>query len=91
MKLASRRQRTRLCAALQIQRKLPAEKEVLRCDGSPWCEQQHSEAGQVGKQLSDDSSQRDHATIMPQLGKGPATRSIRLGSNICGAQAPDEP
>jgi hypothetical protein len=28
----------------------------------------------------------DHATIMPQLSEGPATESVRLGSNICGAQ-----
>jgi hypothetical protein len=51
-----------------------------------WCRRRHSEAGQVGKQPKDDSSRRDHATIMPQLGKGAATRSVRLGSNICGAQ-----
>ncbi len=53
-------------ATLQIQRKLPAEKEVLRFDGSPRSERQHNEAGQVGKQLKDDSSQRrsrhDHVT-----------------------------
>ena len=36
-------------AALLTQRKFPAEKEVLRCDGSPRSERQHNEAGQVGK------------------------------------------
>ena len=45
-----------------------------------------NEAGQVGKQLNDDSSQHDHATIMPQAGEGPATRSVRPGLNIFGAQ-----
>ncbi len=44
----------RLCAALPIQRKLPAEREVLRCDGSPRSERQHNEAGQVGKYAQDD-------------------------------------
>jgi len=51
-----------------------------------WCHRRHDEAGQIGKQLNDDSSQRDHATIMPQLGEGSATGSVRPGSNICGAQ-----
>jgi len=32
-----------------VQRKFPAEKEVLRFDGSLTSERQHSEAGQVGK------------------------------------------
>ena len=36
-------------AALLVQRELPAEKEVLRLDRSPWSERQHDEAGQVGK------------------------------------------
>jgi hypothetical protein len=75
------------CQSTFPQRKLTAEKEVLRCDGSPWCEQQHNEAGQVGEYPKDDSSQRNHATIMPQLGEGPATRSVRPRSNICGPQA----
>jgi hypothetical protein len=44
---------------------LPAEEEILCCDGSPWREQQHNEAGQFGKQPKDDSSQRDHAMLMP--------------------------
>jgi hypothetical protein len=29
----------------------------------------------------------DHATIMPQVGEGPATRSVRPEFNSCGAQA----
>lgn len=33
-----------------------------------------------------DLSQRDHAAIVPQLGEGPATESVRHGSNICHAQ-----
>jgi len=39
----------RLDAALLVQRELPAEKEVLRLDGSPRSERQHGEAGQVGE------------------------------------------
>jgi len=39
----------RLDATLLKQRKLPAEKEVLRFDGSPRSERQHNEAGPVGK------------------------------------------
>jgi hypothetical protein len=34
----------------------------------------------------DDSSRHDHATVMPRLGEGPVTGSVRPGSNICGAQ-----
>jgi hypothetical protein len=52
-----------------------------------WCRGGHNEAGRVGKQPKDDSSQRDHATIVPQLADGPATGSVRPGSNFCGAQA----
>ena len=51
-----------------------------------WCRGGHDEAGQVGKQPKDDSSQEDHATIVPRLAEGPATESVRPGSNICGAQ-----
>jgi hypothetical protein len=32
-----------------VESKLPTEKEVLRLDGSPTSERQHSEAGQVGE------------------------------------------
>ncbi len=39
----------RLDAALLGQRKFPAEKEVLRFDGSPRSERPHHEAGQVGE------------------------------------------
>jgi hypothetical protein len=39
----------RLDAALPVQRELPADKEILRCDGSPRSERQRDEAGQVGK------------------------------------------
>jgi len=39
----------RLDAALLVQREFPAEKEVLRLDGSPTSERQHNEAGQVGE------------------------------------------
>jgi hypothetical protein len=38
-----------------------------------WCRGGHNEVGQVGKQPKGDSSQRDHATIMPQLADGPST------------------
>ena len=38
----------RLDAALQVQRKFPAEKEVLRFDESQRSERQQNEAGQVG-------------------------------------------
>jgi hypothetical protein len=38
-----------------------------------WCRGGHNEAGQVGKQPKDDSSQHDHATIMQQLAESPAT------------------
>jgi hypothetical protein len=41
------------------------------------CRRPHNEAGQVGKKPKGDSSQRDHATIVPQLGDGPATASVR--------------
>jgi transposase InsO family protein len=69
-----------------VQRKFPTEKEVLRFDGSPRSERQHNKAGQVRKEPNDDSSQGGHATMMPPLDEGPATGSVRPGSNICGAQ-----
>jgi len=50
------------------------------------CRGRHDEAGQVDKQPKDDSSQRDHATIMPRVGEGPETGSVRPESDICGAQ-----
>ena len=46
----------------------------------------HDEASPVGKYPKYDSSQRDHATIMPQVGEGPATGCVLPGSNFCGAQ-----
>jgi hypothetical protein len=51
-----------------------------------WCRRRHDEAGQVGKYQRDDPSEHDHATIMPRLGEGPATGSVRPGSNYCGAE-----
>jgi hypothetical protein len=50
------------------------------------CRGGHDEAGQVGKQLNDDSSRRDHATIMPQVGERPrdGVGSSRM-HNICGS------
>jgi hypothetical protein len=53
---------------------------------SKWRRGRHNEAGLVGEQPNDVSSQHDHATIMPQVGEDPATGSVRPGSNICGAQ-----
>jgi hypothetical protein len=50
------------------------------------CRGWDDETGQLGKYPQDHPSQRDQATIMPRLVKGPATGSIRPGSNICGAQ-----
>jgi len=41
-----------------------------------WCRRRHDEAGQVGTQPKDDSSQHDHVTIMPQVGDGPATGAL---------------
>jgi transposase-like protein len=52
-----------------------------------WCRGRHEEAGRVGESPKDDSSRRDHATIKPRLGEGPANGSVRPGSNIFGAQA----
>jgi len=58
---------------------------------SPRSERKHHEAGQVGKQPQDDSSQHDHAATMPRVADGPATESVRLRSNICGAQRRAQP
>jgi len=46
----------RLDAALLKQRKSPAEKEVLRLDGSPSYGRQQKEAGHVGDHPKDDPS-----------------------------------
>ena len=58
---------------------------------SPRSERKHHEAGQVGKQPQDDSSQHDHAATMPRIADGPATESVHLGSNIRGAQRRAQP
>ena len=52
----------------------------------PRSERRHNQAGQVGRFLKADSNQHDHATIMPRLGDGPATGSVRFGTDSCGAQ-----
>jgi hypothetical protein len=50
-----------------------------------WWRGRPDEVGRVGKGPKDDSSQHDHATIMPQVSEGPATGSVRPRSNFCGA------
>jgi len=42
-----------------------------------WCRGRHVEADQVGKYPRDDPSQHDHDMIVPQIGEGPATGSVR--------------
>jgi len=84
----SRRRGRRQVFVMQAARQqLGAHPEALaESTAGQWCRGGHDEAGQVGKQPKDDSSQEDHATIVPRLAEGPATESVRPGSNICGAQ-----
>ena len=83
----SRRRGRRQVFVMQAARQqLGAHPEALaESTAGQWCRGGHDEAGQVGKQPKDDSSQEDHATIVPRLAEGPATESVRPGSNFCGA------
>jgi len=91
--LASRRHPRRgvnapwLYAAFLVQRKFPAEKEVLRFDGSSRSYGQRKQTDEVGQQSKDDLNENDHAAIMTQLRQSRTAGSVRPASNICGGQA----
>jgi len=73
-------------AAFLVQRKFPAEKEVLGFDGSSRSYGQRNQTDEGGQQSKDDLKGNVHAAIMTRLRKGRAAGPVRPGSNICGGQ-----